>query len=83
MNRHREMKEIAISEHMIFGHGGCLGDVGHCDIKPCRPEHPLTPALKMVVAIDALRKIPKSTDTITVTIVPIIAKGDMYAENHD
>lgn len=60
----------------IFGHGGCLGDVGHCDVKPRRPydprpAHPLTPARKTVVATDAVRK-ALSGDTVTVTVVPVI-----------
>ena len=45
----------------IFGHGGCLGDPGHCDVKPRRtydprPAHPLTPAKKVVIATDAVRR---------------------------
>jgi hypothetical protein len=37
----------------IFGHGGCLGDPGHCDVVPRdphdpRPAHPLTPAHKII-----------------------------------
>src|SRR5690349_15704018 len=34
----------------VFGHGGCYGDVGHCDVPApsadptdLRPSHPLTP----------------------------------------
>ncbi len=34
----------------VFGHGGCYGDLGHCDVPPpspdptdLRPAHPLTP----------------------------------------
>jgi hypothetical protein len=72
----------------IFGHGGCFGDLGHCDIKPrrpydSRPEHPLTPALKTVVATSVIKKILNSTDTITVTIVPIIAKGGRMSNVKD
>lgn len=72
----------------IFGHGGCFGDVGHCDIEPrraydSRPEHPLTPALKTIVATNVLRKVLKSTDTIKVTIVPIIAKGGRMSKVKD
>src|SRR5215469_10451598 len=53
----RDEKNNYAGAYHIFGHGGCLGDVGHCDIKTrrpydSRPEHPLTPALKTVVATD-------------------------------
>jgi hypothetical protein len=61
----------------IFGHGGCLGDVGHCDVKPRlqydpRPAHPLTPARKIVVATDAVRRALEAGGTLKVTVVPII-----------
>src|SRR6266516_3166676 len=42
----------------IFGHGGCFGDVGHCDIPPrddpfdLRPPHQLTPAPRTVTVTD-------------------------------
>ena len=26
---------------VIFGHGGCYGDVGHCDVPPARPPDDL------------------------------------------
>ncbi len=62
--------------YFIFGHGGCLGDVGHCDVKPRdpydpRPGHPLTPARKVLIATDSLRRL-LPTDQITVTVVPVI-----------
>jgi hypothetical protein len=62
--------------YFIFGHGGCLGDVGHCDITPRnafdpRPGHPLTAARKVLIATDALRRI-LPTGELTVTIVPVI-----------
>ncbi len=65
----------------IFGHGGCLGDVGHCDVRPRlpfdpRPAHPLTPARKIVVATDAVRRAIEAAEqaggTIDVTVVPVI-----------
>jgi hypothetical protein len=60
----------------IFGHGGCLGDPGHCDVEPRdpydpRPGHPLTRARKVVIASDALRG-ALAGDAATVTIVPVI-----------
>lgn len=61
----------------IFGHGGCLGDPGHCDVKPRRtydprPAHPLTPAKKVVIATDAVRQTINQASEATVTVVPII-----------
>lgn len=46
----------------IFGHGGCSGDEGHCEIPEARdpfdlgPPHPLTPQVKLVDVTDRLRQ---------------------------
>ena len=61
----------------IFGHGGCLGDPGHCEVKPRRkydprPAHPLTPAKKVVIATKAVKREIERADEVTVTVVPII-----------
>jgi hypothetical protein len=63
----------------IFGHGGCLGDVGHCEVSEdsrepydFRPPHPLTLAKKRVTVTEALREIAKNSSVVTVTIVPVI-----------
>src|SRR5919199_1305474 len=49
---------------VIFGHGGCAGDEGHCDV-PTNPDdtddlrlpHPLHPATKPVIVTEALRRV--------------------------
>lgn len=61
----------------IFGHGGCLGDPGHCEVKPRgrydpRPSHPLTPAKKVVSATDSVKRAIERGNEVTVTVVPII-----------
>ncbi|HEY5988681.1 MAG TPA: hypothetical protein VIV12_20220 [Streptosporangiaceae bacterium] len=62
----------------VFGHGGCFGDEGHCDVAPRRtydprPAHPLAPAVKVVIATGALRAaLSGSPETITVTVVPVV-----------
>lgn len=62
----------------VFGHGGCFGDPGHCDIVERgpfdpRPAHPLTPALKIVTATDALRSaLAADSQELTITVVPVI-----------
>jgi hypothetical protein len=63
----------------IFGHGGCYGDEGHCDIPEAttdptdlRPAHPLTPLDTYVTVTDALRRLLASGETLqTVTLVPV------------
>jgi hypothetical protein len=65
----------------IFGHGGCFGDVGHCEVNgPRRPydprySHPLTPASKIVIATEAIRRAINQGQEMTVTVVPIITSG--------
>jgi hypothetical protein len=62
----------------VFGHGGCFGDAGHCDVRERgafdpRPAHPLTPALKIVTATSALRTaLAENDEEITITVVPVI-----------
>ena len=76
----------------IFGHGGCFGDTGHCEVRrerrpyDVRPDHPLTPAYKRIIVTDQLKKMGKSTNEFTVYIVPVlnydgadIAKEDIEA----
>jgi tyrosinase len=47
----------------IFGHGGCSGDEGHCEIPEGRdpfdlgPPHPLTPQVKLVEVTKRLREV--------------------------
>lgn len=63
----------------IFGHGGCLGDAGHCEIAghnresyDFRNPHPLTPAMKRVTVTGALREIAKGSKSVTITVVPVV-----------
>jgi hypothetical protein len=61
----------------IFGHGGCFGELGHCDVRPRRlfdprPDHPLVPARKVVIATAALRRALTQEGGLSVSVVPII-----------
>ncbi len=63
----------------IFGHGICLGDVGHCEVNDrgkaaydFRLPHPLVPQQKTVVITDALKRILDRDGKLEqVTVVPI------------
>jgi hypothetical protein len=69
----------------VFGHGGCFGDIGHCDLpqgprRPfdLRPAHQLTPHTKVLIVTDQLRSVlagDGSQHSITVTVVAVVA-GD-------
>jgi hypothetical protein len=72
----------------IFGHGGCFGDEGHCEVVPRRaydprPAHPLSPARKVVIATEAIRKALQSGDTATVTVVPIVRSLNEKCDTED
>jgi len=77
-----------VDSYHIFGHGGCFGDEGHCEIKPrrtydSRPQHDLTPAYKSLIATNAIKKILKSTNQITITVVPMISRGGRMSDTKD
>jgi tyrosinase len=62
----------------IFGHGGCFGDEGHCEVPAerrafdYRPPHPLTPIDKVVTVTDALKRALRQGPNVHVTVVPVI-----------
>src|SRR5690348_2310158 len=51
-----------VGSFFVFAHGGCFGDVGHCDIKmdkrdyDLRYTHPLTQMFTRIVITEKLRK---------------------------
>lgn len=59
----------------IFGHGGCFGDEGHCDVPTERdpfdpdPPHALTPQTKLVDVTGRLAEI--AGEVVIVTVLPI------------
>ena len=60
----------------VFGHGGCAGDPGHCDVPTHprdpfdrRPPHHLTGQTKTVIVTDALRRVSDAELTISVIAV--------------
>ncbi|HEY6271036.1 MAG TPA: hypothetical protein VIX19_03470 [Terriglobales bacterium] len=73
----------------IFGHGGCFGDVGHCEVRGVpgpydpRPAHPLTPARKVLIATEAVRKAVGKGKAFTVTVVPIVRAGTDLCDYDD
>ena len=74
----------------IFGHGGCLGDPGHCEVNEenredydFRSPHPLTPAKKKVTVTETLREIAKTNKTATITVVPVVTATNELCDDVD
>lgn len=59
-------------------HGGCYGDVGHCDFMPerrtydLRQDSDIRPQYKQVEATDIIKKLGSRTNKFTITIVPVL-----------
>jgi len=65
-----------LGSFFIFGHGGCAGDPGHCDLPTrtdpydLRPPHQLLPAIRVVTVTDQIKQlITSGQTTFTVTVV--------------
>jgi tyrosinase len=62
----------------VFGHGGCAGDEGHCEVPATRrpfdfrPEHQLTAQSYQVVVTSKLRQMTEPGRPFTLTIVPYV-----------
>jgi tyrosinase len=83
LNAPRNLAHDAGREHpsyvgsfFIFGHGGCFGEEGHCDIPTdrdpfdLRPPHPLEPAIRILTVTEPVRRLVESgvtEATVTVT----------------
>jgi hypothetical protein len=71
----------------IFGHGGCVGDEGHCKVPEAqkdpfdkRPLHALTPQTKIVDVTDALKRVCADEradhEHLQVTVLPVLPGRD-------
>jgi hypothetical protein len=71
----------------IFGHGGCVGDKGHCrvpeyqkDLFDSRPLHPLTAQTTTIDVSAALRRISADPDAdhehLLVSVLPMVPRKD-------
>ena len=74
----------------VFGHGGCFGDVGHCDVPQTkrdefdlRRSHPLEPMKKIVVATEAIRAAAMTGTSLKVTVVPVVTSWSEKVDTDD
>jgi len=65
-----------VGRFFIFGHGGCFGEVGHCDIPSdpdpfdLRPSHQLEPATRILTVTEPLRELlERGVEAAKVTVV--------------
>ena len=69
---------------VIFGHGGCVGDEGHCEVPEARkddfdsrPLHPLTRQTRIVNVTGALKRVFEDEgadrEYLQVTVLPVMA----------
>ena len=65
---------------VVFGHGDCFGDVGHCDVPAAASggsdrhlQHPITPQKKTVTITEPLLRVLEDSEKglETVTLVPV------------
>jgi hypothetical protein len=66
----------------VFGHSGCFGDLGHCDVKmdrrdyDLRPSHPLTKMFTRLIVTEPMRRhVEKGEKIFSFTIVPVVRGG--------
>lgn len=64
----------------VFGHGGCFGEHGHCDVPvgplgafDARAPHQLTPQRKVVIATERVQALARAgAESVRVTVVPVV-----------
>jgi tyrosinase len=76
-----------VGSFYVFGHGGCFGEVGHCDVPrqrvspfDRRGEHQLTPRTKIVIITDQLRRLQEQGEgdlSLAVTVVPVVEESPL------
>jgi hypothetical protein len=65
----------------VFGHGGCFGDEGHCEVPAVRqpfdlrPPHQLTPAKMWIEVTDVIRQVAQHEQSLVITVVPVMTSG--------
>jgi hypothetical protein len=68
-----------VGSYFVFGHGSCLGDMGHCDVHAKREKYDFIPNtlkpydLSMTIT-SKLRQLSKDTNTFSITVVPNVVQ---------
>ncbi|HEY2479436.1 MAG TPA: hypothetical protein VGI17_11995 [Solirubrobacterales bacterium] len=74
-----------VGSFFILGHGGCFGDVGHCDVPSARdpfdlrPVHQLEPAVRILTVTEPLRAMLEQG--LTAAKVTVVAQTEGRASD--
>jgi hypothetical protein len=85
----RTAPEGYVRSFYLFGHGGCAGQPGHCDVPESRrpfdlrPQHQLTPATRWVTVTAATRQALAAGRELTVTLVPVVTSASGVKPDED
>jgi hypothetical protein len=73
----RRSEDGYVGSFTVFGHGGCFGDEGHCDVRgpvtafDRRPPHQLAPATRVLIVTEEIRsRVAAGAGTVHVSAVP-------------
>ena len=77
-----------VGSYYIFGHGGCYGDVGHCDMRRERTRFNLVPnQLKpeniFMIITPRIKELQSSTKEFKITIVPVLSDSNPLGRDID
>lgn len=82
------VKNRYVGHFTVFGHGGCYGDPGHCDVPPkqrffdYRASHPLSSAYESIEIPKQLYSVLLKNKKITITIIPIVTTLPVVESRH-
>jgi hypothetical protein len=77
-----------VGSYYIFGHGGCYGDVGHCDMRRERTRFNLIPNqlkpenISMIIT-PIIKDLKNNTQEFKITIVPVLSDSNPMGRDID
>ncbi|HEU5003945.1 MAG TPA: hypothetical protein VFW71_14375 [Actinomycetota bacterium] len=84
-----QVADVEAGSYTIFGHGGCFGDEGHCDVRApvssfdYRRPHQLSPIAVVVVITEALKSLVRAGATqFRIAATPVV-KESPFAKAED
>lgn len=84
-----QVADVEAGSYTIFGHGGCFGDEGHCDVRApvstydYRRPHQLSPITTVVLVTEALKDLVRAGATqFRISATPVV-KESPFAKAED